>query len=104
MVRSSVDSMWPQASANSAKISARMLVSASSALPPISRLAPKLSWGARYHQQGGNANPAGLPDQLLWNTSVRSSMLSRGAASAGVVGSVKAVCGPNRVRPSVAES
>ena len=40
----------------------------------------------------------------LWNTSVRNSMLSRGGASAGVVGSTKAVCGPKRVRPSVAES
>jgi hypothetical protein len=42
--------------------------------------------------------------QCLWNTSVRSSMLSRGGASGGVVGSMKAVCGPNLVRPSVAES
>ena len=103
MVRSSVDSMWPQASARSAKISARMLVSAPSALPSMNRLAPKL-FGARYHHYGGNANPARLRDQFLWNTSVRNSMLSRGAASAGVVGSMKAVCGPNRVRPSVAES
>jgi len=39
-----------------------------------------------------------------WNTSVRSSMLSRGGASLGVVGSTKAVCGANRARPSVAES
>ena len=39
----------------------------------------------------------------MWNTSVRNSMLSRGGASAGVVGSMKAVCGPKRVRPSVAE-
>jgi hypothetical protein len=39
-----------------------------------------------------------------WNTSVRSSMLSRGSASLGVVGSTKAVCGAKRARPSVAES
>ena len=35
-----------------------------------------------------------------WNTSVRSSMLSRGKASGGVVGSVNEVCGMNRARPS----
>lgn len=39
-----------------------------------------------------------------WNTSVRSSMLSRGGASWGVVGSTKAVCGAKRARPSVWES
>ena len=38
------------------------------------------------------------------NSSARVSMLSRGGASAGVVGSSKPVCSENRARPSVAES
>ena len=104
MVRSSVDSMWPQASARSAKINARMLISASSALPSMSRLAPKLFQGEVSPIWWERESGVLADDQFLWNTSVRSSMLSRGAASAGVVGSMKAVCGPNRVRPSVAES
>jgi hypothetical protein len=37
--------MWPQASARSAKISARMFIPASSALPSMSRLAPKVFQG-----------------------------------------------------------
>lgn len=36
-----------------------------------------------------------------WKTSVRSSMLSRGDASGGVVGSANDVCGMKRARPSV---
>ena len=38
------------------------------------------------------------------NTSVRSSMLSRGIVLAGALGSVNAVCGMNRARPSLTES
>jgi hypothetical protein len=44
------------------------------------------------------------PAQVAWNTSVRNSMLSRGGAPAGVVGSTKALCGAKRARPSVLES
>ncbi len=49
-------------------------------------------------------NEAGLrpqKPQAGWKTRVLSSMLSRGSASAGVVGSVNEVCGMKRARPSV---
>jgi len=39
-----------------------------------------------------------------WNTRVRNSMLSRGGAPAGAVGSTNAACGTKRARPSSAES
>src|SRR5260221_10661990 len=41
------------------------------------------------------------PAYAGWNTSVRSSMLSRGKASGGVVGSVNEVCGMKRAEMSV---
>jgi hypothetical protein len=44
---------------------------------------------------------AGNVGQLGWKTRVRSSMLSRGKDSGGVVGSVNEVCGMKRARPSV---
>jgi hypothetical protein len=37
-----------------------------------------------------------VPPPQRWNTSVRNSMLSRGGASGGEVGSRKAVCGAKR--------
>jgi CO/xanthine dehydrogenase FAD-binding subunit len=43
-------------------------------------------------------------DHAEWNTRVLISMLSRGAASAGAVGSSNAVCGAKRARPSATES
>jgi hypothetical protein len=47
---------------------------------------------------------ADAPPHARWNTKARSSILSRGRASLGVVGSAKALCGVKRARPSVAES
>jgi hypothetical protein len=49
-----------------------------------------------------SAFPAGLASALRYSmiTRVRTSMLSRGAASAGVSGRVKALCGVKRARPS----
>ena len=44
-----------------------------------------------------------LAPQAGWKTNVLSSMLSRSGASAGAVGSVKALWGAKRARPSVRE-
>jgi hypothetical protein len=64
------------------------------------------SVGVSQDQESRSKQPTRGPQQpyCRWNTNVRSSMLSRGGASFGVVGSTKAVCGANRARPSVAES
>src|SRR5579875_2312925 len=50
---------------------------------------------------GKSFPPTRIFPQAGWNTSERSSMLSRGGAPSGVVGSVKALCGMKRARPSV---
>ena len=47
------------------------------------------------------AGPEVGRSQFGWKTNVRNSMLSRGRASAGVVGSVNEVCAIKRARPSV---
>jgi hypothetical protein len=56
---------------------------------------------AAFPAQLVRAGPDLRKSQFGWKTNVRSSMLSRGRASAGVVGSVNEVCAMKRARPSV---
>src|SRR5258707_821784 len=85
----------PQAKASSANTNARKLTPAFSVAPPsIDRPTPTTVQGGvtsmrtECHSRSRLARYAGRDDhfnrvQFLWNTSVRSSMLSRGGASAG---------------------
>jgi hypothetical protein len=56
---------------------------------------------SRFRARLAGAGPDLGKSQFGWKTNVRSSMLSRGRASAGVVGSLNEVCAIKRARPSV---